>query len=674
VPLNPIGVNQAQVRQHNAAHDQSAAVRLVAGPGTGKSASIEERFFWLLGSGVHPRHIYGVSFTRAASKDLHLRATIYCNSKGAILGVDELRVTTLHALALTVLQKANQLGGYPVRPLVLDDWEVTNIFDAEFVAATGYGGERSEQIRREHEAFWNTGQWNPANYLQPNPPITAQERQAFNQFHQPTTQIYAFVLPGEIIRRCVQQIQAGLLNAVAELDLQDLIVDEYQDLNPLDIDFVDSLANQGARVFVAGDDDQSIYSFRFASPAGIQDFVQKHAGSGNHVLVACFRSARHIVSTGNALIGHYSPLSRIPKTLASLWATAQPAVTGVVHRWRFTTADREAAAIAGSCASLIAAGVSPSDIMLLLSNRRRLFAGFRNAFEAAHVPFVPPKEETWMDLEAGRFILAILRIVCSANRDYVAYRLLLGCRYRVGASTCNQIRERALINNLNYKDLFHEPLPKGIFDGRQTNALNRARTICQELGGWGALDDLELRKGRLHDLLADARPATDVNAWDELVALLPAGMNLQELRDYLWADNPDQQHAILVAVHARLGLKPPALEITAGVRVLTMHGAKGLQAKVVFIPALEEYILPGPHRLASPGLIQEGARLLYVSITRARSAVVLSYATGRYYAGFWHGPQPSQYCAHLDGPFIGRAAGLNPGEVQAVNGAIGHMA
>lgn len=82
MPLNPAGVNQAQTRQHAAAHDQSAAVRLVAGPGTGKSASIEERFFWLLNSGLHPRHIYGVSFTRAASKDLRILAGL--NAQGYV--------------------------------------------------------------------------------------------------------------------------------------------------------------------------------------------------------------------------------------------------------------------------------------------------------------------------------------------------------------------------------------------------------------------------------------------------------------------------------------------------------------------------------------------------------------------------------------------------------------
>lgn len=669
MPLDPHDVEEARCRQHGAAQDPSDTVRLVAGPGTGKSASIEERFRWLCHSGVNPRHVYGVSFTRAASKDLHLRASRYCAANGVAVAPEEIRVSTLHSLALTTLARANQLAAYPVRPLVLDEWEVEHIFDAEFVASTHYSAGRAEDIRKEHEAFWSTGDWNPANYIQPDPPITEEERQAFADFHGPTTQTYACVLPGEIIRLCVQQIQAGLLDAAQELEMEHLIVDEYQDLNPLDIEFVDLLASEGVSVFVAGDDDQSIYSFRFASPAGIQEFTDRHPGAGDHILEDCFRSAARIVASANALIGHFSPPSRIPKTLRSLWATATPAVHGVVHRWRCAQ-NREAEVIADSCAGMIAAGIAPAEIMLLLSNSRGLFPDIRRAFDDTGVPYVPPKEDSWIDTEAGRFILGVLRIVCNPEQDYVAHRLVLGCRHRVGPTVCHQIVERAVLSNLNYRDLFYLPLPAGIFNARQTGALNAARAVCGTLGAWTSQDDLGLRRDDLRNLLAAARPAGDLDDWDEMAAALPDGMNLEELRDYLWADNSDQQHTILTAVHQRLELEPPEQTPAPGVRVMTMHGAKGLQANIVFIPGLEEYILPGPRRASAPGLVMEGARLLYVSITRARAAVILSYANGRYFAGQWRTHSPSRYCAHLAGRFVWRTDGLTAAETTAIVDAI----
>jgi hypothetical protein len=140
----------------------------------------------------------------------------------------------------------------------MDDWELENVFDAEFGEISGIGKRRREKIRQDHEAFWGTGQWGPPNYVPPDPPISVAERTQFATFHGPRTQTYSCVLPGEIVRQCVTQMTAGILNAVQLLDLRHLVVDEFQDLNPMDLQFVDSIIDQGATVFVAGDDDQSI--------------------------------------------------------------------------------------------------------------------------------------------------------------------------------------------------------------------------------------------------------------------------------------------------------------------------------------------------------------------------------------------------------------------------------
>ena len=106
---------------------------------------------------------------------------------------------------------------YPTRPLVLDDWELENIYDAEFGEAQGIGSKRRrEQIRRYYEALWSTGQENAPTYQPPTPPISDNERQRFTDFHQPTAQVYSSVLPGEIVQRCVQAATAGLID-IAQL-------------------------------------------------------------------------------------------------------------------------------------------------------------------------------------------------------------------------------------------------------------------------------------------------------------------------------------------------------------------------------------------------------------------------------------------------------------------------
>jgi DNA helicase-2/ATP-dependent DNA helicase PcrA len=87
---------------------------------------------------------------------------------------------------------------------------------------------------------------------------------------------------------------------------------------------------------------------------------------------------------------------------------------------------------------------------------------------------------------------------------------------------------------------------------------------------------------------------------------------------------------------------------------MTFHGAKGLSAKVVFIPGLEEDILPGPKRIPYNGLVLEAARMLYVSITRARAACILSYSRNRFINGNNARQTPSRFLKNLNGAFIPR--------------------
>jgi len=103
--------------------NQAGAVRLIAGPGTGKSSTIEERVSWLLQQNVPPAQIAVISFTNASVVDLRLRLHAYCHSRNQ-QGINEVSISTLHSLALRLLRQAHLLENHPTRPLVLDDWEL----------------------------------------------------------------------------------------------------------------------------------------------------------------------------------------------------------------------------------------------------------------------------------------------------------------------------------------------------------------------------------------------------------------------------------------------------------------------------------------------------------------------------------------------------------------------
>ncbi len=555
---------------------------------------------------------------------------------------------------------------YPADPLVLDNWELENVFDEEFGHSERIGKKRREEIRLEHDAYWNTGQWTPPNYVPAVPPITTAERAAFLAFHGPRTQTYSCVLPGGIIRQCVNHIVAGSVDPVALIHLQHLIVDEYQDLNPVDQQLIHELIARGAVTLVAGDDDQSIYSFRYASPSGIQTFTQQYTASGSHALTDCFRCTPAVVTAANTLLAGFSPAGRIPKTLQSLYTASVPPVPGVVHRWRFNTAVDEVSAIAESCLALINAGLNPRDILILLSNQRALLPGLRTAFDGAGIPFEPPRQETFVDSETGRFILSIVRIVCDMH-DYVAHRLVLGLRAGVGVGTCDAIAESVINGGLNFRDIFYNPLPANVFTGRRLSALNFARQTCAQISSWLKTDTLGQRSTEISNILALAFTAAEVQRWQNYIQNLPQGMNLEELRDWLWADTDEQQTSVLASIYARLNQPvPPTAVLPPRVRVMSMHGAKGLSARVVFVPGLEDDIFPGPWRQPYLGLVLEAARLLYVSITRARAACILSYARHRIVNGQFLNVTASRFTARVGSTFLPRTGGLQAGEAQQI--------
>jgi len=672
MPLSQAQIQTAQAAQHAAARNPRAQVRLVAGPGTGKSSAIQERIRWLLSQGAGADTIYAVSFTRAAALDLRERIHSYCTANGQP-GVTQVRVSTLHSLALRTLRAAGLLTAYPADPLVMDSWELENVFDAEFGHATGMGRKRREAVRIEHEAFWSTGQWGPPNYVPPNPPITTAERMQFTGFHGPRTQAYSCVLPGEIVRQCVAQTAAGTLNPVALLNIEHLVVDEFQDLNPMDLQFVDDIATRAAHVFVAGDDDQSIYSFRFASPAGIQNFVAKYPNCGAHSLTACFRCTPTILACGQALISANPQPNRIPKTNVSLYGASNPAVAGVTHRWQFVNGVTEARAVAGSCRDLIAAGLNPRDILILLSNRRILLPTLVAEFRAANVDYEPPRVEAFAESDAGRWLLAAFRIVCDPD-DYVAHRVLLGLRSGTGINTCSAVTDTVISNNLNYRSLFYNSLPAGVFRGRPLTALNSARAVCSQLQTWRETDTIGQHMNTISAALTTVLSPDDAQMWQNFAAALPGGMALKEVRDYLWADTDEQQSTILQSVLTRLNLPIPATGVLPPrVRVMTMHGAKGLSAKVVFVPGLEEDILPGPWRRPYPGLVLEAARLLYVSITRARAALIMSYARNRTINGQFGVRAASRFVVNLVGAFVLQASGLGANDVAQIMSQVAQL-
>jgi ATP-dependent DNA helicase UvrD/PcrA len=657
MPMTPQQLQLAQAAQGGAAHDPRRQVRVIAGPGSGKSFTIEERVCWLLENGADAQRVFAISFTNASAQDLRLRIAQFCQSRGQ--DGTAVSVTTMHSLALRTLRVAGLLQRFPASPMVLDQWELQNVFTAEFCSAHGVGVRRADHIRRDREAYWSTGVYNPPNYIPPNPPITEPERASLSDFLTRFEQVYSCILPGEIVRECVEQIRAGIVVPLELVPINHLIVDEYQDLNPMDLEFVGSITDGGAVTFVAGDDDQSIYSFRFALPQGIQTFPTTYPGCGDHSLRLCFRCTNSVLAAAQAVIAAHPSANRIPKDLQSVYVASTPPVVGSVLRWIFLNGAEEARAVASSCRSLINAGMAPADILILISDRNVLEGPLTAALRALNIPFESSSEQDHLSTVEGRILYDLVRIICNPE-DYIAHRSLLGLLRGVGLGTCIAIKDKVVANNLNYRNLFCQPLPNGVFSNREARAIQGLAGVCKQIVGWTRDDTLADTAAQLSQI-AGVFGAPIQGAISNLFANLPQALTLGEFRELLATNSDEVRASLLAEAYQRMGMEPPAAqEPISKIRLMTMHGAKGLSARAVFIPGLEEQIFPGPRRRPYPGLIEEAARLLYVSISRARAACILSFSRRRVVHGHLTQHAPSRFNGSTGGAFHQQLDGLTP--------------
>lgn len=679
MPITKLQREKAEASQIAAAHDKSSQIRLVAGPGTGKSHTIEARVAKLLDDGIAPEGIFVISFTRAACSELAERIVKYCSTLSCAENAKKVNVSTMHSLALRILRKAGLLISYPSTPIMIDDWEQAKVYDTELAATIGCAPKRAREIRLAHDAKWQT--LSPDSIAQAK--VTKKEIESFNKYHSSRTNLYSCVLPGEVIYKCVQAFSDENLTVEEIPRIEHLIVDEYQDLNACDQEFIRLLTENDTKLFIAGDDDQSIYSFRHANPDGIVNFNVAYPDSSLHILNDCFRCTPNILEPALKMIAH-NP-DRIDKKSVPLYKKANPPVHGTLHAWSFKTSKEEAVALASSCKALIDNGMAghENEILILVSNRKVLLDDIMRELTSHGIDFELPRGINMIDKPAIRAVYTFLRIakeqIEGNDDDYLAHRDLLELLTGVGPATSKLLGDACIKNNQNFRDLFYlDDFPSWL-TGRIASAVQRASEIISTIDEWDISSTLEKMSSDILDLLkltlgSKKSSDDDIKEWSSLEDDLPETMTLEELLVFLTLDNEAAQQEMLAAIWERDGRELGELEeVSKKIRILTMHGAKGLSGKIVFIPGMAQGLMPNGKSIKATGLLIEQRRLFYVSLTRAMACCIVSHAKKASSAqSMVLGVHPrailkrSMFLGEMDVRSIARDSGLTKSEAKSI--------
>lgn len=581
--------------------------RLLAGPGTGKTLVLTRRIMYLINEKrISPEKILALTFTRAAAQELRRRV-----EEG--LGEDSKkpRIYTLHAFALRqLLRNSKKIIQLPQPLRIADDWEERNIIQEDLKIVLG-----KKRIKEIQDLFnqlssdWETLAAEKGG-LTPDP--------KFIGAWQDHRKIFGYTLRSELVfqlKRALEQISDF------ELDkpLNHLIIDEFQDLNKCDLSVVDALVNLGLELFVAGDDDQSIYGFRNAQPEGIRRFLTDHPGATHLSIEICKRCDSDILDLAQFVAD--LDIDRIPKRTRS----ENNRDHGEVAILAFSNQFEEATAIASLCEKLIKKDkYSPSDILILSRvNTHNAFSRvLETAFQKVSIPLaVDISKSNPLDEKNGRIVLSILRLLDN-HTDNLAWRTLLRLKKnRIGDKVINSLLELCQSKGYSFYQLLtkinENPDLLQRYGNHVIKEIECVDKLIQTINEtWDTENiDLNIFTAILDKILPWS--TTDLDFQVKIKSFILSRVKNSDIKSI--------QDILLILESASEEIEQ---EISLdSVNMLTMHKAKGLTSKAVIILATEDELIPG--RQNAEPLIGDERRLLFVSLTRAEHKLFITFCNER---------------------------------------------
>lgn len=577
-----------------AAIDKSP-LRVLAGPGTGKTYAMKRRVLRLIQEGAAPQRILACTFTRTAARDISKEITGL-----DVDGAERVWSGTLHGLCFSILQRQDVLEatGRVARPLAQ--------FEVRFLLQDlrrQFGGVRKVEKRlRAFEAGWARLQSEVPGW--PNDPVD----QEFQGVLRDWLRFHGAMLVGEIVPVTLDYMRLNPM-CPERSKFDHVIVDEYQDLNRAEQVSIDLLAEQ-AMLSIIGDEDQSIYSFKHAHPEGITAFHFEHPHTHDETLDVCRRCPISVVKLANSLIKHNTTYSGRP---------LKPRLEngpGIVRIVQWVSMAAEAEGIAEYVLGRIEQGDVVAGDVLILAPRRQMGHAVRDALGVrgvvAHSFFTEQALEgkpQKLDESAAQQAYALLTLLADPH-DSVALRCWCG----FGSSTLN---ERAWARLRDYCEDRGES-PRHVLEQLVTNAIT-IPYVTPVIQRFKLLQEREdgLHSKSGHDLADTLLPENE--DWTEPLRSI--------VKQKFPANRGFTRDELLEEIRTGVTQMDTPTDVDY-LRVMSLHKSKGLTARVVIVMGCNEGMIPridyDEPLLQQTRSREEQRRLFYVALTRTTETLILS--------------------------------------------------
>ena len=616
---------------------------VLAGAGCGKTKVLVHRVAWYLldGNGVSTHNVLAVTFTNKAAREMRERiGELWRNPTPGMW------VGTFHSMAHRLLRTHHEEAGLSKNFQVLDGGDQLRLVKRT-VREMKINEEQYQprQLCSQINSFKELGLRPSAVESEPGVlPVVVNVYRAYEKACE-NNDLVDFA---ELLLRTTEMLQGqASLREHYQQRFSRILVDEFQDTNAMQYQFIKLIAGATGQVFAVGDDDQSIYSWRGAQPGHMTAFSRDFAESGLLRLEQNYRSAGTILQAANSLIDHNT--GRLGK---KLWTERGD---GEAIRLFSAYNDRvEADFVVNDMAARHHRGQNYTD-MAALYRANAQSRSLEEALIRAGVPYRIYGGLRFYEREEIKDAMSYLRLIANRNDDLSFSRVVNVPHRRIGAQTVAALNAIARDNACS----LWRAACIAVSELKVTAGTKAALQSFIDLIDAMAKKDKE----PLPDLLSHVIDRTGLNEHYQATRKEQALMkkeNLSELVNaasdfaeaFMRQDGADEElpESPLQAFLSYTALESGDSDVSHGedrVHLMTLHSAKGLEFDTVFMVGLEEGLFPHSLCIGDPQQLQEERRLCYVGITRARSSLIISHAWRRRMYGHEQDKNPSRFIGDL---------------------------
>ena len=612
-------LNSLNEPQRLAVTTTDGPVLVIAGAGSGKTRVITHRIAYLIGAKqVRPRHILAVTFTNKAAEEM--RGRVY-----RLLGTEDLEswIGTFHATCGQILRREATLLGYKSNFAIYDDSDQKALVKHCMKKISLPERDFSPNAVLSRISLAKNSMLTPAGF----------EADAVDYYEEAVAKVYKLYQKG-LLENNAMDFDDLLNNALKLMKefpeclekyrsmFRYILVDEFQDTNQVQYEFVRALAAEHRNLCVVGDDDQSIYSWRGANVENLLDFHSDFPDAKSIVLEENYRSTQLILDAANAVIENNS--RRRPK---KLWT--QRAGGEKIEWYPALNEHTEARYIVERIRSLTAESVdvTNSDIAVFYRTNAQSRV-LEDELRGAGVPYAIVGGLSFYDRKEIKDTMAYLKAIANES-DGVSLKRIINTPPRgIGKVTIERVERFAESENIR---LFEAV-------GRASEIPELRSRAKESLRGFHEYMSSLIREKDKITAAQIIRKIVETSGYSRMLSEDPSFQAQTRI------ENLDEIITAAVEIENKLGdsslaafLETTSLragiddwdDTTDVVTLMTLHTAKGLEFPVVFITGMEEELFPHANSLHGERGLEEERRLCYVGLTRAKRRVVLTSADVR---------------------------------------------